>query len=102
MIPKDQEKIISLYESRLDQYADSAKTVGWGSREDQFLRFATLCRGLELKGKRVLDIGCGLGDFVSFADQHTGGDYDYVGVDIAEKLISRAKNKFPSDRRTFL
>lgn len=102
MIPPDQEKIRQLYETRLGQFGDAAKTVGWGSRADQFLRFAMLARGLNLRGKRILDIGCGLGDFVTFAEDQTGGDFVYLGIDIAEKLVAFAREKYGGPRRTFV
>ena len=42
----------------------------------------------------ILDVGCGLGDLIDYLDKVTNGDFYYIGVDIAEKLISSAKEKY--------
>jgi|TARA_B100001964_G_scaffold231938_1_gene287167 SAM-dependent methyltransferase len=58
-----------------------------------------------LPGKRVLDIGCGSGIFFRNFLQNMDVDH-YVGVDLSENAISRAKNisanKGYSDKTTFL
>ncbi len=87
-------KAAALYNDRYDLYGNNLKTVGWGTSEDQILRFEMLFRGLNPKGKTILDVGCGLGDLIDYLDKVTGGDYNYIGVDIAEKLISSAKEKY--------
>jgi SAM-dependent methyltransferase len=78
------------------------QTVGWSSAQDQALRFEVLCRGLDLVGKRVLDLGCGLGDFVPWAEARFGEDFDYVGIDLAEDLIKAASQRFGGTRREFM
>lgn len=42
-----------------------------------------------LKGKSVLDIGCGMGRFTSVFS-----DYDYTGLDISEPAINFCKNRY--------
>jgi SAM-dependent methyltransferase len=98
----DRARIVALYEDRLAVHGDDAKTVGWGSARDQQLRFEVLCRGIEPTGRTVLDVGCGLGDLVPFLDGRTGGNYDYTGVDLSERLVERAKQRFGGERRSFL
>jgi ubiquinone/menaquinone biosynthesis C-methylase UbiE len=87
-------KAAALYNDRYDLYGNNLKTVGWGTSEDQILRFEILFRGLNPKGKTILDVGCGLGDLIDYLDKVTNGDFYYIGVDIAEKLISSAKEKY--------
>lgn len=41
-----------------------------------------------MKGKTILDIGCGFGDFSRFAMHH--GVKEYLGIDISEKMITEA------------
>jgi ubiquinone/menaquinone biosynthesis C-methylase UbiE len=43
-------------------------------------------------GERVLDIGCGAGDFTSIA-AHAGAEP--IGVDVAQAAVARARNRFP-------
>lgn len=87
-------KAAALYNDRYDLYGNNLKTVGWGTSDDQILRFEILFRGLNPKGKTILDVGCGLGNLIDYLDKVTGGDFNYIGVDIAEKLISAAKEKY--------
>ena len=83
--------IASFYSSKLAEFGVSYKSVGWGSIEDQFLRFRMLLRGQSPKGKVVLDVGCGLGDLVTYLDEETSGDFEYIGIDITESLILKAR-----------
>ena len=94
--------IRNLYNSRYAQFGRSYKTAGWGSTEDQCLRFEILFRDVDARGKSIIDVGCGLGDLISFLDSKTGGDYDYLGIDISESLLEDARKKFSSARRHFL
>jgi len=43
-------------------------------------------------GKSIADIGCGDGDFLSLLNEY----HTRVGVDISEKRINKAKNRFPN------
>lgn len=44
------------------------------------------------KGERVLDLGCGNGRFYEIIKEKGA---EYVGIDVSEKLIDLAKDKFP-------
>ena len=50
--------------------------------------------GGSLQGKRILDVGCGLGDLVPYIEDVTDGDFHYTGIDVAPSLIAAAKKKF--------
>lgn len=43
----------------------------------------------DLKGKRVVDLGCGFGWFARFAREH--GAVRVLGLDLSEKMIARAR-----------
>lgn len=49
----------------------------------------------DLRGKRVLDLGCGFGWHCRYAIEN--GASSVIGVDISEKMIEVAKNKTDSD-----
>lgn len=89
------------HNERFEKLGVDVKAVGWGSRADQQLRFEVLCRQINIVGKRILDIGCGLGDFIPWAEQKFGPDFYYLGVDISEGMISAASQHFGSPRRQF-
>jgi len=90
----DKKKICVLYEDRLRKFGLDVKTVGWGTVESQYLRFDMLVRGIDLNCKSILDIGCGLGDLVSYLDANNIHDYSYRGIDISGALITEAKKRF--------
>lgn len=98
----DVTRLTGLYDGRLAEHGLSVKTVGWGSVADQQMRFEVLCRGLDLRGKRVLDIGCGLGDFVPWAEAKYGPDFEYTGMDISPELVKAARERFGNERRRFI
>ena len=66
MKSEDRKNLLSLYEDRFEKYGNDVKTVGWGSIEDQNLRFDMLFRGININNKSILDLGCGLGDLVNY------------------------------------
>jgi ubiquinone/menaquinone biosynthesis C-methylase UbiE len=99
---RDKERLIGLYETRLDQFGHDAMTVGWKNRTDQWLRFSILCRDIVLSGKSILDVGCGLGDLVSFLDESGVHSYEYVGIDISPRLIQQANARFGRKNCRFL
>ncbi len=94
-------KAAGLYNARFDQYGRDIKTVGWGSESSQCLRFETLFRGLDPKGKTILDVGCGLGGLIPYLERLTGDDFQYIGIDIAEKLVGDASATYGHVGRAF-
>ena len=99
---QDCARLSELYDGRFAEHGTDVRTVGWGSTKGQALRFEVLCRGLSLEGMRVLDIGCGLGDFVPWAEHRFGDNFDYVGMDLAADLIRSAQNRLGGPRRQFI
>jgi SAM-dependent methyltransferase len=47
----------------------------------------------DLKGKRVLDLGCGFGWFCRFA--RAEGAKEVLGLDVSEKMLTRARETMP-------
>ena len=95
-------ELVALYEARLARFGHDHRTVGWGTREDQLLRFDMLCRDLPLAGRHVLDVGCGLGDLVPYLERRTGGDFTYTGIEMSTQLVARAQEAFGGARRRFI
>lgn len=59
---------------------------------DTVTKFGQLTQGVELRGKRVLDIGCNLGMMCSLASQQGA---DAMGIDINRDYIDQARGLFP-------
>ncbi|RPI62627.1 MAG: class I SAM-dependent methyltransferase, partial [Planctomycetaceae bacterium] len=83
------------YEPRIDS-ADLAnyEILDWASADSQQARFAVLADRVELAGKSLLDIGCGLGDLWAYL-QRRKISVQYIGVDILEKMVQAAMQKHP-------
>ena len=86
------------YAEALAAHGDDPRAVGWNTAHGQLAGFLQMAAidGLE-PGARVLDLGCGLGDFKTFLDQR-GLAVDYTGWDICAPLIERARARHPGVR----
>lgn len=80
-----------LYNERYTKFGRDIRTVGWSNDRDQALRFDVLFRGLDPRGMTILDVGCGLGDLVPYLERRTSGDFNYIGIDVAAKLVEDAR-----------
>jgi SAM-dependent methyltransferase len=94
------EFVVSFFDRQLSMHGDRPEALGW-SRAGQLAHFESLLDIGNIDGRKVLDYGCGKGDFYRFL-QDKGIRVEYSGFDINEKLIALAKNKFPGvDFRVF-
>lgn len=86
----------------IEQYGDSFKSVNWGSKESQNLRFDMLLNpfiesNVSENRLSVLDVGCGLGHLYTFL-QDKGLPIDYRGIDIVPDMVAKAKERHPDVR----
>jgi len=78
--------------------------AGWRSRKNQELRFRTLLGVGDLQGRRVLDLGCGLGCLYGYLID-SGWRGEYTGIDLLGPMVRRARRRFPGvefERRDIL
>jgi SAM-dependent methyltransferase len=87
--------LIKLYEDRYAQMGYDVRTVGWGSRDDQRLRFKVLCDIADLAGTSICDVGCGFGDLADYLAERFGG-VSYTGVDLSPSLVAKARERHPA------
>ena len=88
------ERIAAFYGGLLERHFGGLRACDWGTRQTQEIRFEILAQVLPLRGKRVLDVGCGLADFADYlAARH--GRLTYEGVDIAPPMIEEARRRHP-------
>ena len=71
--------------------------VGWRTRQNQELRFRALAGIADLQGKKILDLGCGLGCFYGFLKDQ-GWQGDYTGIDILDLMVKGSRKRFPEAR----
>ncbi len=48
----------------------------------------------DLNGKKILDVGCGLGYLKKFLDARAPGYASYRGIDLSEKMVAGARQRF--------
>ncbi|RJQ49619.1 MAG: class I SAM-dependent methyltransferase [Nitrospiraceae bacterium] len=88
------EYVISYFTKTLRMHGDRAEAVGWTS-VGQHRRFEGLLEiAGSINGKKILDYGCGKGDFYQFLKARNIA-VEYTGLDINAGLIELAKQKFP-------
>ena len=94
MDPLGKKELLCFYDRHLKDFGDSPQAVRW-TAEGQLRRYEALLQiSGDLAGKRVLDFGCGKGDFYGFMKEK-GISLNYCGIDINENLIALAKRKYP-------
>ena len=98
----DKDRIIDRYNKRIEQFGNTIQALASGNEERRQMRFQVLFECGIQEGNRILDLGCGFGDFYQFLKTKLGeGNFGYTGIDINSKIIEGAKEKFPSvDFRT--
>jgi SAM-dependent methyltransferase len=95
----DEKRISDIYNGRLKEGLSDHKSVGWGSKESQYLRFKILTEIDELSKNNVLDVGCGLGELFNFFTNNSIKINSYKGIDISRDLILEAQNRFDKKKK---
>jgi len=85
------------FDALLERHGPVLAAVDWGSRASQEQRFAALAEVGELRGARVLDLGCGLGDLCAWLEAR-GIECEYTGVDLVPGMVESARARFPRRR----
>lgn len=94
----DDKRVAQVYTSLVEAHGESFRSLDWTSAENQTQRFKRLSLiGFE-SDDTVLDVGCGLGDFLLWLRENALGDMLYTGMDMTPAMIERAKDRFPHER----
>lgn len=94
------EYVVSFYDKALRIFGDRPESLGWTERGQRLHFESMLDIADSIDGKKILDFGCGKGDFYRFLKERDVL-VEYTGLDINEKLLSKAKDKFPEGRFRF-
>lgn len=79
------------YRDAIRRYGAGFRATLWANRDYQRVRFDMIASTLDLRGRTVVDAGCGAGDFARFLLDR-GVEYArYVGVDAVEPQIEEAR-----------
>ncbi len=80
------------YREMVDREGPSFEALLWTSRETQATRFRAMSEMIDLSGKRVLDAGCGRGDFAAFLHAE-GVRCRYTGLDAIEEMVEEGESR---------
>ena len=75
------------YRRAVDQFGDTFEVALWATPTTQLSRFEVFQQMGDLSGKRVLDAGCGRGDFAAWLVEQGIEVASFVGVDGVPELI---------------
>jgi SAM-dependent methyltransferase len=81
------------YEEKVREYGFDHRGLGFRSRGSQERRFNALLALGNFDGRRLLDVGCGFGDFLGFLLERQVRPI-YTGLDICAPMISRCHQRF--------
>lgn len=87
------EYLVSFYSKNLMLFGDRPESLRW-SPAGQRLRYSVMLEVGEIAGAKILDYGCGKGDFYGFLRENFI-EADYSGFDITPGFIELAGRKYP-------
>ena len=88
------------YEDKVREYGFDHRGLGFRNKSSQDKRFEALLELGDFDGARVLDVGCGFGDFLAFL-QERGEQPLYTGIDVCKPMIDRCRERFNADDAIF-
>jgi SAM-dependent methyltransferase len=91
------QQIIETYRQRFFRFGDTPEGAHYSDLEGQHYRFEKLTQISDLRGKRILDYGCGLGHLYPYLLAKFG-EVDYTGIDIVPEVIDFAARKYQKAR----
>lgn len=100
MSPPDAETT-RFYESHVRRFGYGYKGLGFGRRSSQEKRFAAAAALGAFQGARLLDVGCGFGDFLAWLNAR-GVRPHYTGLDICPPMIERCRRRFGEAEARFV
>lgn len=89
------------YEDKVRRFGFDHRGLGFRNKSSQDKRFEALLSLGDLAGRRVLDVGCGFGDFLAFLVERDIHPL-YTGLDVCEPMIERCEERFPGGAGRFL
>lgn len=96
-ILKDEQRIAAYYDAKVAEFGHDPRACDHSSQKSLEVRYRVLCEVLDLRGKSVLEVGCGFGDLGAYI-QERFQKVNYTGVDISSKMIAVGRKVYPELR----
>src|SRR5436190_16538223 len=81
------------YREAASRHGDRFGSLLWASPKAQEARFDAICRLADMRGRRVVDAGCGRADLLDFLFERGIEPAEYVGIEAVDELVAAAKRK---------
>ena len=82
-----------MYQEAFEAYGEGPKGLHWGDYHSMAVRFRNLVEDLDIKGRNILDAGCGMGDLLPYLHAKTD-DFSYLGMDTNPNFIEVARKRY--------
>lgn len=91
------------YSAKIRKYGATPRGVDWSCQATQELRFVQLLKICDFSAPFSLnDLGCGYGALCAFLERrYPQAGIDYLGIDLSQAMIRRARTRFASPSRRF-
>jgi SAM-dependent methyltransferase len=89
------------FDERVEEEGDTAPALGWDSKSSMQTRFEAAAEMYDFADKRVIDVGCGFGDFYEFLVNRGEQPREYYGLDVSENALDIAREKQNAENCTF-
>ena len=90
-------KSLNLYQNNFKKFGVDPKSLLWKTRGAAHQRFRQFWAEIDFTNKKVLDIGCGFGEFGKFLLKRYK-NVDYTGIDILPDFVAAAKREVPGGK----
>ena len=78
---------------------DDMMILEYPDQATQELLFQRAVEKFDLAGKRIIDLGCGLGYLKGYLDKKVPNYRSYLGVDLSEEMVRGARKRFGESER---
>ena len=87
-------RISCYYDGLVDTHGHSHRACDYGNPLSQQTKFRVLSEVMDLSGRTVLDVGCGMADYSDYLAERFD-DVSYSGIDISAKMVEHARVAHP-------
>lgn len=83
------DKIEKLYSDNIQKYGINSRSVGWNSKESQYLRFKKLLLIIDNQSEpfSINELGCGYGELYRYLEQNQFNCSAFYGYDISQPML---------------
>jgi SAM-dependent methyltransferase len=87
-------RIANYYQNLVQKYGHDPRACDYGRPQSQEIKFRVLSEAMPVKGRSVLDVGCGFADFHRFLRDRFG-EVRYSGIDVCPAMVEEARRLDP-------